>query len=456
MAVATTALVPTGFPELLRAELARRSVPGMAVGLLRDGERVTLAAGVAGLETGFPVLADTRFQIGSITKIVTTTLVMQLVDEGRVALDAPIAGYLPALQLSEPAATQSLTMRHLLTHTGGFFGDRFADYGAGEDALARAVADFSGLRQYTRPGELWMYSNLGFQLAGRVAEHLLGAPFEALVRERIFAPLGMDASTFFAEEAISYPVAAGHLTDAAGTTTVTHAWAKSRCRNPQGGMLATVGDLLRFAQAHLDGGALDGVGIVSAASAAAMQRPQVAAIQAPHWGLGWWVDTVDGETIVGHGGVTNGFQAQLTLVPGRGTAFAFLSNGSQGGAAIRELETWLLGSCLRLRRVEPAAHTLPESRLRRLAGRYAGALARCSVQVNGDRLRLLIEKISPYTHQTAPPVEMSAEPIDERRFRFVDGVDQGTLFDFIDAASDDYDAPPRFLRLNNRLLDREE
>lgn len=445
--------MPDGFAGLVGEELRRWSVPGLAFGLLRDGAISTHAAGVASLETGFPVLNDTRFQAGSITKIVTTTLVMQLVDEGRAALDAPVVTYLPALRLGDAAATRSLTLRHLLTHTGGFFGDRFEDFGGGEDALARSVATFADLRQYTPPGTHWAYCNLGFQIAGRVAEHLLAAPFETLVRERIFRPLGMDASTFFAEEAISYPVAAGHLTDAEGISAVTHAWAKARSRNPQGGLLATTGDLLRFARAHL-GDDTDGeIRVISAASAAAMQTPQVAAIQAPHWGLGWWVDSVDGETVVGHGGVTNGFQAQLTLVPGRHTAFVFLTNGDQGGAAIRSLETWLFAACLGLVRADPPAVDLPEAALRRLAGHYTGALARCAVQPAPNGLRLLVEKTSPYTHQTAPQVQMLAEPIGDLRFRFVDGVDQGTLFDFIDGPGGE-EQPPRFLRLNNRLLDR--
>jgi CubicO group peptidase (beta-lactamase class C family) len=346
-----------------------------------------------------------------------------------------------------------LTVRHLLTHTGGFFGDRFDDFGGGEDALARSIETFATLRQYTPPGAFWAYNNLGFQVAGRVVEQVAGRPFETMARERVFAPLGMEHTTYFADEAITYPVAVGHLGGTDGRSAVTHAWAKSRCRNAQGGVLSTVGDLLRFARAHLGGGAYRDARIVSAAGAAEMQRPQVEAIQAPHWGLGWWVDAVDGETIVGHGGVTNGFQAQLTLVPARGAAFAFLSNGNQGGAAIRSIETWLFERCLGLKRTEPPAVALGEDVLRRLAGRYEGALARCTVRPKGGGLALEVERISPYIHQVAPPVSMDAEPIDGKRFRFTDGVDKGSLFDFVDAHGESSDSP-RYLRLNNRLLDR--
>ncbi len=439
---------------VVETELRRWSVPGMALGLLQDGKVELLAVGVASLETGFPVLADTAFQAGSISKIFTTTLVMQLVDEGLVSLDAPVVTYLPDLRLGDPATTAALTMRHLLTHTSGFFGDRFDDHGGGDDALARAVAEFGSLRQYTPPGAYWAYNNLGFQLAGRIAEHLLQTPFETLVRQRILTPLGMERSSYFAHEAITYPVAVGHNRLAGGENQVAHTWARARCRNPQGGLVTTAGDLLRFAAAHI-GGVSRGVNrILSTAAIGAMQTPQVEAIQAPHWGLGWWVDAVGEEQIVGHGGVTNGFQAQLTLVPARGVAFAFLSNGNQGGAAIRAIETWLFERCLGLQRTEPTLVTLPEAMLSRCCGRYEGALARVEVAPDGGGLRLSIEAINPFTRTSASPIETHGMPIGGLRFRLIDGVDAGSLFDFVYEAGAATTDVPRYLRLNNRLLDR--
>src|SRR5579883_1440303 len=236
------------------AELQRWQVPGIALGLRHGGETHTLALGIASLETGFPVLPQTLFQIGSISKLVTTTLVMQLVDEGRLALDAPVITVLPGFRLADAAATRALTLRHLLTHTGGFFGDRFDDHGPDAGALARAVAAFATLRQYAPPGAVWAYCNLGFQLAGRMAEVVLGQPFEAAVRERVLEPLGMARSFYFAEEAITYPVATGHNLQPDGTNQPAHVWARARCRAPQGGLTSCVGDLLRFAAMHLRGG----------------------------------------------------------------------------------------------------------------------------------------------------------------------------------------------------------
>ncbi len=435
-------------------ELRRWQVTGIALGLRHGGETHALGLGSASLETGFPVLPQTLFQIGSISKIVTTTLVMQLVDEGRLALDAPVVSVLPDFHLADEAATRSLTLRHLLTHTGGFFGDRFEDQGPDADALARAVAGFGTLRQYAPPGEVWAYCNLGFQLAGRMAEIVLGQPFETAVRERMFEPLGMMRSFYFAEDAITYPVATGHNLLPDGTNEAAHVWARARCRAPQGGLTSCVADLLRFAAPHLG----DGGNLLSASSVRLMQTPQVEAAQTPHWGLGWSLDRVDsgGAAWVGHGGVTNGFQAQLSLLPQHGFAFAALSNGNQGGAVIRAVESWLLERCLGLRRSEPPEVALSAAELAPLVGVYDGPLARYTLSVADGGLRIEEDRLNPFTGIRAPVAPAHARPIGPRRFRIADGAQQGAVFDFIGGGGGDGGdtARPRWLRMNNRLADR--
>jgi len=122
------------------AELARKhGVPGAALGILRGDEVVQVSAGVLNKATGTPVTDDSVFQIGSITKTWTATMAMQLVDEGRLDLDAPIADVLPDLRLSDPDVTKQVTLRHLLTHTSGIDGDVFTDTGRGDDCVATYV-----------------------------------------------------------------------------------------------------------------------------------------------------------------------------------------------------------------------------------------------------------------------------------------------------------------------------
>ena len=122
--------------ERVRAAMARWHIPGAAVGVLADGARQAAGFGVTSLETGYAVRLDTLFQIGSITKVFTTTLVMLLVEEGKLALDTPIVEYLPDLKLADADAQARITLRMLLSHSGGFYGDFFDDFGLGDDALS--------------------------------------------------------------------------------------------------------------------------------------------------------------------------------------------------------------------------------------------------------------------------------------------------------------------------------
>src|SRR5918992_4006083 len=137
-------------------------VPGVAVGL-RHGEDEDYAGfGVTSVEHPLDVDGDTLFQIGSISKTFTATAAMSLVEQGRLDLDEPVRTYLPDLRLADAAAAAGATMRHLLSHTGGWVGDYFDTIGRGEDALAQMVERLDMLEEVTPLGETWSYNNAGF------------------------------------------------------------------------------------------------------------------------------------------------------------------------------------------------------------------------------------------------------------------------------------------------------
>ena len=165
------------------------------------------------LATGVEITPDAVFQIGSITKVWTATLVMRLVDEGRVELDAPVRAYLPELRFADPAATETVTVRHLLTHTSGVDGDFFEDFGRGDEAVARYVDACAEAPSVQPPGAGWSYGNLGFVVLGRVVEVLTGLPWHRALRERLVARLGIPTPVALAEEAIVFRAASGHIRD---------------------------------------------------------------------------------------------------------------------------------------------------------------------------------------------------------------------------------------------------
>lgn len=164
-------------PQLLAERIERYRVPGASLAVLHDGEVFETAAGVVNVDTGVETTPDSVFQIGSITKLMTTTLAMQLVDEGRLDLDAPVRTWLPELELQDAEAARTITPRHLLTHTSGIDGDFFVDTGRGDDAVERFVVACMALPQPHPVGEGFSYCNAGFVIAGRVIEKLRGAPW---------------------------------------------------------------------------------------------------------------------------------------------------------------------------------------------------------------------------------------------------------------------------------------
>ncbi|MFJ8744192.1 serine hydrolase domain-containing protein [Embleya sp. NPDC127516] len=324
-------------PEYLEARLAelaeQAGIPGASIAV-RVGDR-TVAAAVGVLDTEFdhPATTDSLFQVGSITKVWTTTLVMQLVDEGLIDLDAPVRTYLPDLRLVDEDASALVTIRHLLCHTGGFEGELYDDFGPGHDALELMTAGLATRgEQLFPPGSTFSYCNSGFDLLGRVVEVLTGRTWETALRERIVAPLGLAHVANDAAESILHRTAIGHLGGADGPVKapIHH---MSRAGGPSGGMLAmSASDLLEFAAAHVRRGLLpDGTRLLSEASALAMREPQVEIIGdgrlGRSWGLGWNLYDWPGEAVIGHDGGTIGHSAMLRVVPSREFSIALLTNG---------------------------------------------------------------------------------------------------------------------------------
>lgn len=319
---------------------ARHRVPGAQLGILRladDGadELVVATWGVLSLRTGAPVTRDALFQIGSITKVWTATLVMQLVDEGRLDLDTPVAQVLPELRLSDAEVARTVTVRHLLTHTSGIDGDVFTDTGRGDDCLERYVAQLADVAQNHPLGATWSYCNSGYSLLGRVIEKLTGGTWDRALRERLFAPLGLTHTVTLPEEALLFATAVGHVDgegDQEGQQHVAPVWSLPRSVGPAGLITSTAADVLAFARMHLLRGlAADGTRVLSEASVAAMAARE-ADLPDPYilgdsWGLGWIRFGWDDHRLIGHDGNTIGQAAFLRLLPEQGLAVVLLTNG---------------------------------------------------------------------------------------------------------------------------------
>ena len=372
--------------------VAEHEVPGASVAVLAGGEIATGAGGVASLATRVDVDTDTVFQIGSITKIWTTTLVLQLVDDGLLDLDEPLLHYLPELVIDDQEAAKVITTRHLLTHTAGFEGDIFTDTGRGEDAIEKYVATLTELPQLFAPGETFSYNNTGFVVLGRLVEVLRGKPYDEVLVERLAKPLGLQRVSPSPYEAILHRAATGHVEGEDGATTAAPTWALARSNAPAGSMLAmTPTDLLGFVRMHLDGGtASDGTEVLSTDSVRAMQTRQVdlpvLSGMGNAWGLGWELFDTEQGVVVAHDGGTIGQAAFLRVVPEANVAIAMLTNGGDVfglfNDVVAKLLTDLTGVELPARPTPPAEPQ--EVDVTRFLGHYADTIYDIQVTQDGD------------------------------------------------------------------------
>jgi CubicO group peptidase (beta-lactamase class C family) len=432
--------------DAVRDQVEKWAVPGISLATLVDGEVETAVLGVGNAATGAPVRTDTLFQIGSISKIFTTTLLMTLVDEGAVGLDAPIVTWIPDLPLADPDARARVTLRHLVTHHGGFYGDRFDDHGTGDEALARAVAAFGDLPQQTAVGELWTYCNAGFDLTARVIEVVSGRTFESLMRERVLAPLGMDTATYFTAEAIRHSVAVGHEGEA-GALEISDPWPIGRRSAGAGGVIATASHLAAFAAMHLADGEYRGTRVLSPASAHAMRAQQAPADPFRTWGLGWSRIEVGGELGIEHGGATNGFRAKLLLLPERNAAIALLTNHENGGPAMAEIARVWQREAFGLVSAPRPSHPVDPGLLGARAGTYTQGLSDLVLTATDAGFEAVPIQRNPWNAESTTGKGFRLRALGDDLFVAEGGLADGGMADFIRAE----DGSVRFLRFGGRL-----
>lgn len=442
----------------VQGEAARWNVPGIAAGIVQDGQMDIATAGFANLATKEPVRPETLFQIGSVTKLYTATLVQILADEGVLDLDAPVTQYIPDFALQDAEAARKVTIRHTISHQGGFEGDIFDDQGLGDDALAKSVAGSKDWKQWVQPGELWFYNNAGFYLAGRAIELATGKTFEAVLTEKLLEPLGVPNTVLFTHDVIVRPHAVGHnLTSRAAGFTIAEPFAIPRHATAAGYITAPVAELLRFGQLHLNEGEIDGKRILSRDRALAMREPQIKAANfADYYALGWAIEEFGDTTVIQHGGSTNGFRAHLDLIPGTGFAIAILTNGSTGSIAYDQIRQWAFAHYRNVTRERPEPVTLKRADLQKRTGLWKRDNVELEITVEGDRLAAKLTSFSPLTKKKSGDTQhILLEPVSDTDYYVVDAEGGGESWQFVDLTPDQSGRTRSLLRLHGRLVERE-
>lgn len=384
---------------LLGEAVDAHGVPGAACGVLQGGDVEVVADGCANLGTGVEATPDTLFQIGSITKLYTTTLVMQAHSAGVLALDEPVRAQLQEFSVADPGATLEITPRHLLTHTSGIAGDHLHDTGANQDTLMRYVATLAALGQVHAPDEAYSFCNTGFGVLGRLIEVTTGQVFDRALRHRLVGPLGCTSTLTMPRHLLLRRLAAGHVQEPGGPARRQGRWTLTRSNGPMGGIVCTAGDLLAFARMHLESGAgADGTEVLPPAAVDLMREPHTdTPVPGEAQALGWssrrWGDTV----VLGQDADTFGQRAFLRVVPAAGFAVAVLTNSPPGEALARDLMARVAGDLLDLPADEPCPlpHLGPDATagldLDRHVATYGRLHQRVTVAAEGDGLRMTAE-----------------------------------------------------------------
>lgn len=326
-------------PQLMQ----RHNIPGVTMALIQDGEPVWSAAyGYADLERKQPMQVDAVCRAESISKSVTAWGVMNLVEEGRLELDAPVHEYLEGWQLPETRFDEEdVTIRRLLSNSAGMplgtIGEEYEPLGAMpslEEYLTReAVLQRS-------PGEMFEYSNPGFNLLELVVENVTGESFANYMEDEVLAPLGMEHASYEWDEAIRPLLPLGY--DLQGGPVPPYVYPASA----SGGLFATVEDVARFAAAGMAANAVD-QDVLSRSSIREIHSPQVEipgmfGMVAEEYGFGHFLETLpDGRTAAWHGGQGHGWMTHFHVVPETGDGIVIFTNSQRSWPLIaRVLRMW--------------------------------------------------------------------------------------------------------------------
>ncbi|KQC07923.1 MAG: hypothetical protein APR55_03530 [Methanolinea sp. SDB] len=334
------------FDEAVPTQLQAYLIPGATVVVVRDGALVFAKGyGYSDIGTGKPVLAEeTLFRIGSVSKLLLWTAVLQLEEEGNLDLDVDINQYLEGVTIPDTYPGNPVTLRHLISHSAGFEERRIGILARDESGLIPSeqyLSENMPERVYP-PGTVSAYSNYGAALAGKVVEDVSGMPFAEYARIRIFEPLGMNNSSFQQPlpPALMKRVATGFGYENGVLQSGTFEYMQMA---PSGAMSTTGVDMGAFMIMLQKKGSYNNIQVIEPKSAERMHNrlfshhPEISG-----WTYGFMEKEIHGERILWHGGDTLYFHSVIVLIPQKDMGiFASYNGGSGLGAGISLVERFI-------------------------------------------------------------------------------------------------------------------
>lgn len=367
------------FGELLTSMMQRHEIPGLAA-VMVQGDQTLFTVGYGWANVAQQVRVEperTVFLFGSVSKVLTSVAVLQLVDAGAIDLDADISRYVDGIPADSRFATP-ITIRHLLTHTDGF-DVRWLFGGA-----ARVPSKVQPLSAFLAPlpprvmppGELYLYGDVGLALAGHIVERVAEQPFADYMERRLFEPLKMEAATFHSErKSYARDRATGYeLDDHGRLRPVPVVYPRA---TPASGLTATIKDMAPLMSALLQSGRLGGSAILSENSAAELWRRQFSHHPAiPGTAFGCYEYFHRGRRAMVHGGLLPGFTSVIIFLPDVGVGLCVVANRFD---LVGPLENDLVDALVERFHVEPAVPAAPPRPPSALAGLHSDVTALAGV-----------------------------------------------------------------------------
>jgi len=335
---AGAALQGRSYPQIesyIEARMRQYRIPGAVLVVVENGE-LWCQRGYGEARPGGEIPGvQTPFMIGSLSKSFTALAVMQLVEEGRIGLDNPVQQYLPWFQLADPQAAAAITIRHLLNQTSGipaWVGEiQLADFNNDADEVERQRRFLEAVQVERPAGSGFEYNNANYNLLGAVIEAVSGGSYAEYVQANIFAPLGMQHSYAYKADAQQHGLAVGHRYWF-GLPVAAPDLPQSELSLPTGQLISSAEDMGRYLIALLNGGSSAGNRILSEEGVAVLHtgaaEVQQMGMSFGRYGMGWFVDEIDGTRLLWHSGTTPDFGAFMALLPERNSGFILLFNAN--------------------------------------------------------------------------------------------------------------------------------
>ena len=327
-----------GIDTYIEAQMRRLHIPGASLAIV-EGNQIVHQSGFGrarpGGETPNP---QTPFFIGSLTKSITALAVMQLVEAGKVELDAPVRHYLPWFRVADPEASAQITVRHLLNQTSGlpFLASEIAlaDVDDSPDAIERGVRALATVKITHPVGSKCEYSNFNYNVLGLIVEAASGESYSDYIQQHIFNPLDMRHSYASKDAAKQDSLAVGHRHWFSLPFPVPN-WPVPRGSLPSGQLISCAEDIAHYLIAHLNGGCYDNVQLLSSSSIDEMHRGvaefNMFGTSVGKYGMGWFDENMGQVKTFSHGGNVPDFSAFMVLVPGQKKGMVLLLNADPYG-----------------------------------------------------------------------------------------------------------------------------